>query len=154
MSRHFAVVVAIGAALFLSFDARALTLAFQDDHFSCTLSWAPRDVTFTGKCGAAGQTLAVAGTPPYVNDRGVADQDSALAATAVQDGMTAYKLRIRLLLKDRAEASDGLKRGQVMTDVYYWNVKDCRNAPTEPPVDSSCWISASPWRSQGAMRAE
>lgn len=154
MLMHSAAAVTIGAALFLPLDARALTLGVQDDRFSCTLNWAPADVMFTGQCGAAGQTLAVTGAPPYVNDRGVADQDSALAAAAVQDGITAYKLRIRLVLKDRVEASARLKRGQVMTDVYFWNVKDCRNAPPAPPVDSSCWIGASPWRAQGAMRAD
>lgn len=154
MLRHSVAAVAIGAALFLSLDARALTLDFQHDRFSCSLSWAPADMMFTGTCGAGAQTLAVSGAPPYVNDQGVADQDSALAATAVQDGISAYKLSIRLLLRDRIEASDNLKRGQVMTGLYFWNVKDCRNAPTEPPVDSSCWIGASPWRAHGTMRAE
>lgn len=154
MLKHSVAAVAIGTTLFLSLDARALTLDFQHDRFSCTLSWTPADMMFTGKCGAAGQTLAVTGAPPYVNDHGVADQDSALAETAVRDGISAYKLKIRLLLKDRIDASANLKRGQVMTGMYFWNVKDCRNAPAAPPVDSTCWIAVSPWQAQGTMRAE
>jgi hypothetical protein len=155
MLKHYVTAAAMAAAPFLSLDARALTLDIQDDRFSCTLNWSPPDVTFTGKCGAAGQTLAVVGNPPYVDQFGNTEPDNALALTAVQDGITAYRLRIRLLLTDRADRSGLFRtRGQVATDVFFWNVKDCRNAPPDPPIDSDCWIGSTPWRVQGEMRPD
>jgi hypothetical protein len=153
MLKRYVAAAAIAVSSFLSLDARALTLDIQEDRFSCTLDWAPSDVTFTGTCGAAGQTLAVAGSAPYVDGHGNSEPDNALAVIAVQDGIMAYRLRIRLLLADRADRS-GLfsTRGQVATDVFFWNVKDCRNAPATPPVDSDCWVISTPWRVQGEMR--
>jgi len=153
MRKHYVAAAAIAVSSFLSLDARALTLDIQEDRFSCTLDWAPSDVTFTGTCGAAGQTLTVAGSAPYVDGHGNSEPDNALAIIAVQDGIMAYRLRIRLLLADRADRS-GLfsTRGQVATDVFFWNVKDCRNAPAPPPVQSDCWVISTPWRVQGEMR--
>jgi len=146
---------AIAVASLFPFDARALTLDLRDDRFSCTLNWLPSDVTFTGTCAAAGQTLTVAGSAPYVDGHGNSEPDNALAVIAVQDGIMAYRLRIRLLLGDRADRS-GLfsARGQVATDTFFWNVKDCRNAPATPPVQSDCWVISTPWRVQGEMRPD
>ena len=155
MLKHYVAAAAMAVAAFLSLDARALTLDIQEGRFSCTLNWSPPDVTFTGKCDAAGQALAVAGSAPFADGHGNIEPDNALAVVAVQDGVIAYRLRIRLLLADRADRS-GLfsTRGQVATDVFFWNVKDCRNAPAAPPVDSDCWIISTPWRVQGEMRPD
>ena len=153
MLKHYMAAAAITVASFLPLDARALTLDIQEGRFSCTLNWSPSEVTFTGQCAAAGQTLAVAGSAPYMDGHGNTEPDNALAVVAVQDGVMAYRLRIRLLLANGADRS-GLfsTRGQVATDVFFWNVKDCRNAPAAPPVDSDCWIISTPWRVQGEMQ--
>jgi len=153
MLKHYVAATTMTVASFLSLDARGLTLDIQEGRFSCTLNWSPYDVTFTGRCSAAGQTMAVSGSAPYVDGHGNTEPDNALAVIAVQDSVMAYRLRIRLLLANRADRS-GLfsTRGQVATDVFFWNVKDCRDAPAAPPVDSDCWIISTPWRVQGEMR--
>jgi hypothetical protein len=146
---------AITLSLLSPFQACALTLDIRDQPFACTINWTPSETTFSGECTAPDKNFSVTGNAPYVDEHANIERDNAFAATTIQDGVMAYRLRIRLLLTSRDDTSQTFKkRGQVITDVFFWNVKDCRNAPSEPPVVSSCWMLGTPWHVQGEMRAE